>query len=107
MKLPVPPAVLDWDWSDQRHWCPSYACEVVFIPVVLLPRVCSSWDVSGEGTKYLLDSCFGFFLYTAEKKGFGEPRAPHMGTQLHHIRCQACANPTLAADLAQEESQDG
>lgn len=25
------------------------------------PEVSSSWDVSGEGTKYLLGSCFGFF----------------------------------------------
>lgn len=41
--------------------------EVVFIPVVLLPRVCSSWDVSGEDTKYLLGSCFGFFQYRQKK----------------------------------------
>lgn len=25
------------------------------------PEVSSSWDVSGESTKYLLGSCFGFF----------------------------------------------
>lgn len=28
---------------------------------LLSPQVSSSWDVSGEGTKYLLGSCFGFF----------------------------------------------
>lgn len=65
------------------------------------PEVSSTWDVSGEGTKYLLGSCFGFFQ---KKKGFEEPRAPHVGTQLCHIRCQACASPALAA---REESQDG
>lgn len=65
------------------------------------PEVSPSWDVSGEGTKHLLGSCFAFFR---EKKGFEEPRAPHVGTQLCHIGCQACASP---APTARGESQDG
>lgn len=30
------------------------------------PEVSSTWDVSGEGTKYLLGSCFGFFQKTKD-----------------------------------------